>query len=174
MAHTYRYPICVQALVIPFTALSLMGCQEDLPDTSQEGDATMLCVVELTQDGPALNCPDESEPLPLTGPQGTSGMDGQPGDKGLDGQRGLDGLDGLDGMTGQNVWVQRTRLKEGSKVCPDGGELIELFQGEIDETADVSYEVCDVVCNQGELYEPDVQALGLNAYTSLYSPFSRA
>jgi hypothetical protein len=68
---------------------------------------------------------------------------------------GTDGIDGVDGLDGQHVWVERTRLDEGSELCPGGGQLIELFQGEVDDTPDAAFEVCDVVCSQGELYEPD-------------------
>ncbi len=150
------------ALLALFSA-SLFGCREDdvsaLPPT--QGDAT-LCEIKTTSNGPQLFCPDE-DPLPVSQPgaqgepgtPGQNGSDGMAGRPGMNGEDGQDGTDGIDGLDGQNVWVERTVLEEGSELCPGGGQLIELFQGEVDETPDAAFEVCDVVCSQGELYEPD-------------------
>ncbi len=154
--HTSVSSMCLLAL---FTS-SLFGCREDdvsaLPPT--QGDAT-LCDIKTTSEGPTLFCPDE-DPLPVSqqgtpGEPGTPGQDGSDGMDGAPGMHGEDGQDGVDGLDGQNVWVERTRLEEGSSLCPDGGQLIELFQGEVDDTPDAAFEICDVVCSKGELYEPN-------------------
>ena len=141
----------------------LSACQPEEPGSSSSSNATpgetpgeSSCL--FMKEKGVLVCGDEEialTPSPSPGPPGRDGQDGTDGEDGQDGQDGADGANGLDGEDGTGVTVRRLPLPVGDETCPEGGERIELYEGEIDGEPEASFEVCDVQCSQGEWYEPE-------------------